>query len=123
MPEVIVIGAGVLGTSVAYRLALAGAKVTVIEATRVGGGTSGISFAWINSCNKSPRNYHNLNVAGMRAHAALKDEFGAAPWWHAGGRLEWKAEAEQADQRAKVGRLQEWGYAVEWIDRKQLLQT
>jgi glycine/D-amino acid oxidase-like deaminating enzyme len=45
MPEIIVVGAGVLGTSVAYRLALAGAKVTVLEATRVGGGTSGISFA------------------------------------------------------------------------------
>lgn len=122
MPEIIVIGAGVLGTSVAYRLALAGAKVTVLEATRVGGGTSGISFAWTNSSNKSPRAYHDLNVAGMRAHAALKDEFGAIPWWHGGGRVEWKAEAERADQKAKVERLQSWDYAVEWIDRKQLLE-
>lgn len=122
MPAIIVIGAGVLGTSVAYRLALAGAKVTVIEATRVGGGTSGISFAWTNSCNKAPRAYHDLNVAGMKAHAALKDEFGATPWWHGGGRVEWKAEADQEDQRAKVGRLQEWGYAAEWIDRAQLLE-
>lgn len=122
MTEIIVVGAGVIGTSVAYRLARAGANVTVLEATRVGGGTSGISFAWTNSCNKSPRAYHDLNVAGMRAHAALKDEFGATPWWHAGGRVEWKAEAEQADQKVKVQRLQEWDYAVEWIDRKQLLE-
>jgi len=122
MANIIVVGAGVVGTSVAYRLAQAGAKVTVIEATRVGGGTSGISFAWTNSCNKTPRSYHDLNVAGMQAHAALKEEFGATPWWHGGGRIEWKAEADREDQRAKVGRLQDWGYAVEWIDRKQLAE-
>ncbi|MGO4669993.1 NAD(P)/FAD-dependent oxidoreductase [Bosea sp. 2RAB26] len=122
MPEIIVVGAGVLGTSVAYRLALAGARVTVLEATRVGGGTSGISFAWTNSCNKEPRSYHDLNVAGMKAHAALKEEFGATPWWHGGGRVEWKAEAERDGQRTKVSRLQDWRYAAEWIDRKQLLE-
>ena len=49
MIRTIVIGAGVMGASVAYRLAQAGAAVTVLEATRVGGGTSGISFAWTNA--------------------------------------------------------------------------
>ena len=122
MTEIIVVGAGVLGTSVAYRLARAGAKVTVLEATRVGGGTSGISFAWTNSSNKTPRAHHDLNVAGMRAHAALKDEFGATPWWHGGGRIEWRAESEQAALKAKVERLRSWDYAAEWIDRKQLLE-
>ena len=45
MIKTIVIGAGVMGASVAYRLAQAGATVTVLEATRIGGGTSGIGFA------------------------------------------------------------------------------
>jgi glycine/D-amino acid oxidase-like deaminating enzyme len=45
MMKTIVIGAGVMGASVAYRLAQAGAAVTVLEAMRIGGGTSGISFA------------------------------------------------------------------------------
>ena len=39
--RVIVIGAGVMGASVAYRAALGGASVTVLEAGRIGGGTSG----------------------------------------------------------------------------------
>ena len=94
----------------------------MLEATRVGGGTSGISFAWTNSSNKTPRAYHDLNVAGMRAHAALKDEFAATPWWHGGGRIEWRAEAEQAALKAKVERLRSWDYEAEWIDRKQLLE-
>src|SRR6202162_6558330 len=82
MTKMIVIGAGVMGASVAYRLAQAGADVTVLEATRVGGGTSGISFAWTNAHKKPPKAYHDLNVGGMKAHAALEDEFGDTPWWH-----------------------------------------
>jgi glycine/D-amino acid oxidase-like deaminating enzyme len=65
MTKMIVIGAGVMGASVAFRLAQAGADVTVIEATRIGGGTSGISFAWINTHKKPPRSYHDLNVGGI----------------------------------------------------------
>jgi len=120
MTKMIVIGAGVMGASVAYRLAQAGADVTVLEATRVGGGTSGISFAWTNAHKKPPKPYHDLNVGGMKAHAALKDEFGATPWWHGGGSLEWEAEADRAAQRANVEQLQSWGYAAEWIDREQV---
>ena len=55
MIKTIVIGAGVMGASVAYRLAQAGAAVTVLEATRIGGGTSGISFAWTNANKKPPK--------------------------------------------------------------------
>src|SRR5438132_1333478 len=116
----IVIGAGVMGASVAYRLAQAGADVTVLEATRIGGGTSGCSFAWTNGHKKPPRPYHDLNVGGMKAHAALKDEFGATPWWHGGGSLEWELESDRADQRTNVEQLRAWGYAAEWIDLKQV---
>jgi len=120
MTKMIVIGAGVMGASVAYRLAQAGASVTVLEATRVGGGTSGISFAWTNAHRKPPKPYHDLNVGGMKAHAALRDEFGATPWWHGGGSLEWEAEADRASQQENVAQLQSWGYAGEWIDHKQV---
>jgi glycine/D-amino acid oxidase-like deaminating enzyme len=120
MTKMIVIGAGVMGASVAFRLAQAGADVTVLEATRIGSGTSGISFAWTNAHKKPPKPYHDLNVGGMKAHAALKDEFGAAPWWHGGGSLEWELEPDRADQRANVEQLRAWGYAAEWIDLKQV---
>jgi glycine/D-amino acid oxidase-like deaminating enzyme len=122
MSKMIVIGAGVMGASVAYRLAQAGADVTVLEATRVGGGTSGISFAWTNAHKKPPKSYHDLNVGGMKMHAALRDEFGATPWWHGGGSLEWEAEADRAAQRDNVEQLLAWGYKAEWIDTKQVLE-
>src|ERR1700736_5275610 len=116
----IVIGAGVMGASVAFRLAQAGADVTVFEATRIGGGTLGISFAWTNAHKKPPKPYHDLNVAGMKAHAALAGEFGATPWWHGGGSLEWEAEPARTAQRENVEQLRAWGYAAEWITLRQV---
>jgi glycine/D-amino acid oxidase-like deaminating enzyme len=112
----------VMGASVAFRAAAAGASVTVLEAGRIGGGTSGISFAWTNSNGKTPRAYHDLNVAGMKAHAALAEEFGGTPWWHGGGSVEWAASDERSEQQARMERLAAWGYASEWITPKQLLE-
>src|ERR1700757_4028380 len=102
MIKTIVIGGGVIGASVAYRLAPAGAAGTGLEATRIGGGTSGISFAWTNAHKKPPKAYHDMNVAGMKAHLALADEFGATPWWHGGGSLEWEAEPDRAAPRRNI---------------------
>ena len=63
MTKMIVIGAGVMGASVAFRLAQAGEDVTVFEATRIGGGTSGISFAWTNA----PGSRQSLITTSMSA--------------------------------------------------------
>jgi glycine/D-amino acid oxidase-like deaminating enzyme len=116
----VVVGAGVVGASVAFRLAQAGVSVTVLEAGRVGGGTSGVSFAWTNANNKPPRSYHDLNVAGMRAHAALAEELGRAPW-HGGGNVEWAGtDAAYAALRERVDRLLSWEYSVEWLTPRQL---
>ncbi len=110
-----------MGASAAFRLAEAGVSVTVLEAGRVGAGTSGVSFAWTNANNKPPRPYHNLNVAGMRAHAALEEEFGRTPWWHGGGSVEWaRTDAEQSALRDRVDRLLAWEYSAEWLTPQQL---
>jgi glycine/D-amino acid oxidase-like deaminating enzyme len=101
---------------VAYRLAERGARVTVIDAGAPGGGTSTASFAWTNSFGKTPRGYHDLNVAGMEEHAALAKELGGGTWLHQDGGLAWAdTPAEQARLDETVERLAGWGYAVERI--------
>jgi len=88
VPEIVVVGAGLVGSAVAYFCAREGARVTVIDAGRSGGGTSSTTFSWLNANRKTPHEYFDLNVAGMRAHVALRDELGSAPWLHDGGNLE-----------------------------------
>src|SRR6266446_10645595 len=87
--DIVVVGAGCVGSSVAYRLAQRGARVTVVDAGAPGGGTSGASFAWTNSFGKTPRDYHDLNVASMEEHAALAKELGGS-WLHQDGGLAWE---------------------------------
>ncbi len=118
--DALVIGAGVLGASTAFRLAEAGLRVTIVEAARVGAGTSGMSFAWINANGKPPRAYHDLNTAGLRAHFALREEFPATPWLHEGGCIEAVPAAEGAALHANVRRLRQWDYAAELITPAEL---
>lgn len=115
MKHVIVIGAGMIGSSAAYRLARSGASVTVIDRNEPGSGTTGNSFAWVNANQKTPREYFALNVAGMKEHDALDQELGGAPWLHRTGNLAWSGDALKYDElHRRVERLQCWGYRAEW---------
>jgi len=121
-PQVVVIGAGSVGANVAYRLAERGALVTVLEAGAPGHGTSGASFAWINSFSKTPRDYHDLNVAGMAAHAELARELGGGSWLRQEGAIAWEESPEgRADLKARVERLASWGYPIELIGARDAL--
>jgi glycine/D-amino acid oxidase-like deaminating enzyme len=120
--SIIVIGAGVVGCATAFELTQRGYAVTVVEASRVGSGTSSCSFAWLNSSNKTPERYHALNVAGMKAHRALRNVLGSAPWLHDGGGLEVVAGPEGTVLEAKVKRLSDWDYPTKLITREQLAE-
>ena len=47
-PSVVVVGAGIVGASLACHLASAGAAVTIIERAQPASGVTARSFAWIN---------------------------------------------------------------------------
>ncbi len=113
----VVIGAGVLGASVAARLAGAGMRVTLLEADQPGRATSRWSFAWVNSNDKGPRPYHDLNHAGLRAWAELAPDLDGAAWYRPVGNLELaSSDAGRAELAARVHRLTGWGYPARLID-------
>jgi glycine/D-amino acid oxidase-like deaminating enzyme len=116
--DVAVIGAGIVGASAAYALARAGVRTIVLDAGVPGAGTSGTSFAWVNSVHKEPEIYHRLNAEGLAAHRELARELGAAGGFHDGGSLEWvEGGGAEGELRARVARLASRGYAAEWISR------
>lgn len=118
MTKIIVIGGGVVGASMTFRLARAGADVTLLEADHLAAGTSGSSFAWTNANRKTPQEYFHLNVFGMAEHRRLRQELGDAPWFHECGNLTW-AESDAGWEKIESGmeRLRSWGYAAEWLTR------
>ncbi len=121
MTEVIVIGGGIIGASLTYRLAAGGARVSLIEARHLAAGTSGSSFAWTNANNKTPTEYFRLNVFGMAEYRRLRREFGETPWFHQSGNIEWADNEEGwAELQSRVLRLRAWGYAAEWISRAEI---
>jgi D-hydroxyproline dehydrogenase subunit beta len=121
-PSVAVIGAGVVGTSVARSLAARGAAVTVFERDRLGAGTSSATFAWINSNGKSPDSYHALNLAGMREHEELQAATATeARWLVQTGTYEWATDPAKIERlEARTKRLVGLGYPVEMITAKEL---
>ncbi|TQM77770.1 glycine/D-amino acid oxidase-like deaminating enzyme [Saccharothrix saharensis] len=120
--HVVVIGAGVYGSSVAAALARRGARVTVVDAGAPAGGTSGATFSWTNSCGKQPRSYHDLNVTGMEAHRRLAADVPHGDWYHETGNLEWAAaEADREALSGKVATVLAYGYEARWLDRAEAL--
>jgi glycine/D-amino acid oxidase-like deaminating enzyme len=118
--DVAVIGVGIVGASAVYALARAGARVVALDAGRPGAGTSGASFAWLNSVRKEPEVYHRLNAAGMAMHRQVARELGDDAGHHEGGSLEWADDGDdERELLARVERLATRGYPAEWISAER----
>lgn len=113
-PRVLVIGAGIVGASIAYHLARAGAEVTVLDGGRPGGVATAGSWAWINASAGNPEPYVRLR---MRSMAMWRDLGGTLPGlemrW--GGGLLWDLAPD--DLRTYAAEHTSWGYPVELVDR------
>jgi D-hydroxyproline dehydrogenase subunit beta len=112
--RVVVVGAGIVGSCMALRLAAEGAEVTVVEAHRPGHGATANSFAWVGASHPGlhePEPYFLLNALGVQAYRRLDAEFGLAPWFARTGCLTWSTDpAEQEATVKNVAYLADRGY-------------
>ena len=119
--QIVVVGAGIVGASIAFHLSRRGAHVTVLDKARPGDGASGKSFAWINSFGKEPAHYGDFNHRSLdmwdRFGRRLNHDIGLR--W--GGRLTWTNTADEAeDLRQRVGLLNIRGYATRMVDEAEM---
>jgi Glycine/D-amino acid oxidases (deaminating) len=121
--KAIVVGGGVIGATVAYRLAEAGTKVTLVEAGRIAEGTSLTSFAWVSACEKiDSDSYYRLSLAAVEAHRDLVAELGSrGTWYHRPGVIQWLGAGyegmalSEGPVQQKLDRLRALGYPAEAV--------
>ena len=121
--HVAVIGAGIVGATIGWRIAARGVRVTVIDKAEPGSGASSHSFAWINAGAKEPVGYHNLNRRALEMwprFAELLDGEVGLRW---GGKVSWEAEPGAAEKLvARVRQLQSWGYPSRLVSAEELAE-
>ncbi len=123
--DVVVVGGGILGTSVAHALAQAGVSVTLLEAHAIGSGTSSHTFAWLNATSKfTDEHYHRLNAAGMARHREMARHWGEDRLGMGGcGMLTWTGDGDTQGLdalKSQYERLESFHYPVRWLDATEL---
>lgn len=118
--RVAVIGGGIVGASIAYHLAKAGAAVELLERHELATRSSRGTFAWLNaSWAKQPRHYHWLNQDGIRGWKALGPELGIPIRW--GGSIERFEDRDRQTRLAEqIAEQAEWGEPARMVGRQEL---
>jgi len=111
--KIIVIGAGIIGASIAWHLQRKGASVTVI-ARKVGGEATPNSFAWINASWGNPEFYFRLRHRSMAEWSRLTVDLPGLPLSWCGG-LCW--DLPEAELDAYAAQHHGWGYGIQPVNR------
>jgi len=118
--KVVIAGAGIVGASIAYHLAKAGAQVTVIDKVGPASHASRGTFAWINATyTRQPRSYHTFAQTSLSGWHGLQAELDLPVHW--GGSLEWFGDAARdAKLVDQIAEQLEWGEDARMLDQAQL---
>jgi glycine/D-amino acid oxidase-like deaminating enzyme len=115
-PHVIVVGAGIIGASIAWHLAEGGARVTVLDAQEPGGIATRLSWAWINASFGNPEPYFRLRRWAMREWHKLAAAMPAVRLARVGS-LFWAR--PPAELEAFATEHAAWGYDVRRVSRAE----
>ncbi|NLS15091.1 FAD-binding oxidoreductase [Rhizobium sp. P40RR-XXII] len=111
--KIIVIGAGIIGASIAWHLQRKGAAVTV-AAEQTGGVATPNSFAWINASWGNTEFYFHFRHRSMREWSRLAAELPGLPLSWRGG-LRW--DLPEAELDAYAAQHHGWGYGIQPVNR------
>ena len=117
----LIVGAGIVGTSIAYALQQVGERVTLIDKDFPAAHASSKTFSWINaSYPKQPFNYHLLSKLGIEVYQKWDDALELEIDWN--GSLEWfKNDDQNQNMLKQVKVIQGFGSETEIISEEEAL--
>ncbi|MEO1223973.1 MAG: FAD-dependent oxidoreductase [Pseudomonadota bacterium] len=117
-PRIVVIGAGIVGASIAYHLAGRGVQVTIIDKGAPAAGATAKSFAWINVSSALDVPYARLRNQALGEWRRLEAEIGPALALEWCGTLFASAEASRTEQRVDTHAA--WGFDIRKLERREI---
>ena len=117
-PSVVVVGAGIVGATLAYRLASAGSAVTIVERSRPASGVTARSFAWINIVHRNAPVLAQLRNLAIADYRRLEDELSGALAVEWNGALTWSE--DPAESERAVAEYTAWGYDVRLVETDEI---
>ncbi|WP_069298724.1 NAD(P)/FAD-dependent oxidoreductase [Neptunicoccus sediminis] len=113
----LVIGAGIIGSAMAWHLAEAGCKVTLVDPSDAGGEASGRSLGWTNATYENPRFYYALRRFSMERWDALKATYPELPYRRNGTLY---TSFYGIPLKTVYDEHTPWGYPLSWVGAEQM---
>lgn len=120
----LVVGGGIIGSSIAWRLARSGVSVTLIEAHSAAAHASSNSFGWINATAAESSQYYELRSQAITDYRHLLDQlpvnspangcvrFAGSVWWE-----------QQGEELSDLGaRLHNYGHSIRHMGADEFAQ-
>ena len=118
---VVVVGAGILGCSIAVHLVDRGLRPILIDPDQPGQGASTRSFASISAFGKHPAAYFQLASAGMSGWRRFAERLGGEVGLRRAGEIRWASDPGEGRALAqRVADARGRGYPVQAVDRAAL---
>ncbi len=116
----LVVGAGIVGASIAYHLARRGAEVVIVDRVGPASGASGKSFAWINAHHFKSEPYHRFRYQSLSEYHRLDRELDGKLGLSWCGALSFDAVGDAFDQR--VDGFRKLGYPAEVVSHNRFCE-
>lgn len=119
-PNIVVVGGGVIGVSIATHLQREGGSVILLTEAGLASGASGRSLSWLNSAGIRSEPYHALRMAGIDRYRTLYAQDPGRDWLRFDGGVYWAAPGKRATTEHRHAHERAHAYDSTLVDKSSV---